>query len=134
KVTGKSYADVLQTELCAPLGLSRTRYDSNRDLIKNRAQGYTLDGGRLVNDQMIGMSQPGAAGGIVSTAGDLVRWQMALSSGKVVQPDSLKRMCTPTVLPNGHDTGYGFGLKINEWEGKRCVAHGGGIFGFNSTL
>ncbi len=133
-VTGKSYAEELQAELCAPLGLARTRYDSNRDLIKNRAQGYALDGERLVNDQMIGMAQPGAAGGILSTAGDLVRWQMALSSGQVVQPESFKRMCTPTVLPNGHDTCYGFGLKINEWAGQPRVQHGGGIFGFNSML
>jgi CubicO group peptidase (beta-lactamase class C family) len=134
KVAGKSYAEELQTELCAPLGLARTRYDSNRELIKNRAQGYTLDGEQLVNDQMIGMAQPGAAGGILSTAGDLVRWQMALSSGKVVQPESFTRMRTPTVLPNGHDTHYGFGLKMDEWAGKPRVGHGGGIFGFNSML
>jgi D-alanyl-D-alanine carboxypeptidase len=134
KVAGKSYAEVLQAELCGPLGLARTRYDSNRDLIKNRAQGYGLDGERLVNDQMIGMAQPGAAGGILSTAGDLVRWQMALVSGKVVTPESFTRMRTSLVLPNGHDACYGFGLKIAEWEGKPRVEHGGGIFGFNSML
>jgi len=134
KVLGRNYAEALQTELFGPLGLARTRYDSNRDLIKNRAQGYALDGEQLVNDQMIGMAQPGAAGGIVSTAGDLVRWQMALSSGQVVRPESLARMCTPTVLPNGHDTSYGFGLRMDEWAGKPRVWHGGGIFGFNSML
>lgn len=134
KVTSKSYAEVLQTELCAPLGLTRTRYDSNRDLIVNRAQGYALDGEQLVNDQTFGMEQPGAAGGIVSTASDLVRWQMALSSGKVVTPESFARMRKSTVLPNGHDTRYGFGLKLPEWEGRPRVEHGGGIFGFNSML
>jgi D-alanyl-D-alanine carboxypeptidase len=134
KVTGKSYAEELQLELCTPLQLARTRYDSNRDLIKNRAQGYAMDGEHLVNDQMFGMEQPGAAGGIVSTAGDLVRWQMALTSGKVVSAESFKRMRTSTVLPNGHDTSYGFGLKIVEWAGKQRIEHGGGIFGFNSVL
>ncbi len=134
KVAGRSYAEQLQAELCAPLGLARTRYDSNRDLIENRAQGYTLDDGQLVNDQVIGMAQPGAAGGILSTAGDLVRWLLALCSGKVVQPESFARMCAPTVLPNGHDTRYGFGLGMDEWGGKPRVQHGGGIFGFNSML
>jgi hypothetical protein len=38
------------------------------------------------------------------------------------------------VLPNGHDTCYGFGLKLNEWAGRPRVQHGGGIFGFNSML
>ena len=134
KVAGRSYAEHLQAELCAPLGLARTRYDSNRELITNRAQGYTLDGEQLVNDQMIGMAQPGAAGGILSTAGDLVRWQMALTSGKVVRPESFSKMCTPTVLPNGHDTRYGFGLKMDELADRPRVCHGGGIFGFNSML
>lgn len=134
KVSGRSYAEQLRAELCEPLGLARTRYDSNRELIPKRAQGYALEGEWLVNDQILGMAQPGAAGGIVSTAGDLVRWQMALSSGKVVSPESFARMCTPTVLPNGHDTRYGFGLRMPEWAGRRRVEHGGGIFGFNSML
>ena len=134
KVSGRAYAEQLRKELCEPLGLARTRYDSNRDLIKNRAQGYGWDGAQLVNDQILGMNQPGAAGGILSTAGDLVRWQMALSSGKVVRPDAFERMCTPAVLPNGHDTGYGFGLRKDELAGRPRVWHGGGIFGFNSIL
>ena len=134
KVAGKTYAEVLQTELCAPLALARTRYDSNRELIKNRAQGYALEGERMVNDRILGMAQPGAAGGIVSTAGDLVRWQMALTSGKVVSPESFTRMRKSTVLPNGHDTRYGFGLRNDELAGKPRVWHGGGIFGFNSIL
>ena len=70
----------------------------------------------------------------MSTASDLVRWEIALSTGKVVTPESFKRMCTPTVLPNGQNTGYGFGLRTDEWAGKQRVNHGGGIFGFNSML
>ncbi|HTF88787.1 MAG TPA: serine hydrolase domain-containing protein [Planctomycetota bacterium] len=134
KVAGKSYAEQLQAEICTPLGLTRTRYDSNHELIRNRAQGYAMEGEQLVNDEMFGMSQPGGAGGILSSAGDLVRWQIALSSGKVVKQESFAKMSKPTVLPNGHDTGYGFGLRMEDWEGKPRVWHGGGIFGFNSML
>lgn len=134
KVAGKSYGEALQTEICVPLGLTRTRYDSNSELIKDRAQGYTLEKGELVNDQPIGMSQPGAAGAILSTGEDLVRWQMALTSGRVVKPESFAQMTKSTVLPNGRDTKYGFGLASDEFVGHARVAHGGGIFGFNSML
>jgi D-alanyl-D-alanine carboxypeptidase len=134
KVTGKSYAEHLLAEICGPLELTRTRYDSHRDLIRNRAQGYGLERGAIVNDHALGMAQPGAAGGILSTAKDLVHWQMVLTSGKFVASDSFARMRTPTVLPNGRNTFYGFGLKVVEWEGKPRVEHGGGIFGFNSML
>jgi len=133
--TGEAtYGEHLAKSLFLPLGLERTRYDSNRELIKNRAQGYGLRKGQLVNDIYLGMSQPGGAGGLLSTGGELVRWQMALTSGKVVSPESFARMSKPTVLPNGKDTGYGFGLKTGEFAGRKRIGHGGGIFGFNSTL
>lgn len=138
KVGGKSYGQLVTSEIARPLGLERTRRDSNVDLIKNRAQGYTLQGTplgpRTVNDQPYGTNQPGAAGMLLSTARELVTWQMALTSGKFVSKDSFALMTTPTVLPDGKDTGYGFGLMIDDYEGHRRISHGGGIFGFNSML
>lgn len=134
KASGKPYAAYVQDELFGPLGLTRTRYESNAEIIPGRAQGYTLKDGKLANDQALGADVPGAAGSLLSTAGDLVRWEIALSSGKVVSPGSYALMTTSAVLADGKETGYGFGLRINEWEGRRRVWHGGGIFGFNSLL
>lgn len=134
KVAGKPYAELMHEQLFAPLGLAHTRYDSNTALIKHRAQGYALTDGALCNDQALGMSQPGAAGGLLSTGGDLVRWSMLLTAGKVVSPEFFARMSTPTVLPDGSDTHYGFGLSIGELDGLKRIDHGGGIFGFNSML
>lgn len=133
-VTETSYADVVVNALCAPIGLSHTRYDSNRDLIKNRAQGYSWRDGQLCNDAALGMRQPGGAGGLLSTGGDLVRWAIALSSGKVVRPESYEAMIAKTTLPNGRNVDYGFGLETDEYEGRQRVQHGGGIHGFNSML
>ncbi|MCB9885826.1 MAG: beta-lactamase family protein [Planctomycetes bacterium] len=134
KVHGKSYAEVVQDEIATPLGLSRTRYDSNKDLIPNRAQGYDVVGGKLANDDLLGMNQPGAAGGLIASAGDLVRWSMALAGGKVVSKEAYAQMTTPLVLPGGRDTGYGFGLMRGEVLGMPAIQHGGGIHGFNSML
>jgi D-alanyl-D-alanine carboxypeptidase len=133
KVHGKPYAAVVR-ELVAPLGLEHTRCDDSRELIPGRAQGYDFEGGVRKNDELLGMSQPGAAGMMLSTGGDLVRWSMALATGKVVQASSYAAMTTPLVLPNERDTGYGFGLMRAELSGKALVMHGGGIHGFNSQL
>ena len=134
KAHGKSYGQVVLDELCTPLGLLRTRYDSSSDLIRNRAQGYGMADGQRRNDEPLGMSQPGAAGALLSTGEDLVRWSMALAGGKVVTPATYASMTTPLILPNGRDTGYGFGLMTGDLEGQRVVHHGGGIHGFNSLL
>jgi D-alanyl-D-alanine carboxypeptidase len=134
KVSGKPYAQIVLDELAKPLALERTRYDSNVELIKNRAQGYTMRDGTKVNDQMIGMNQPGAAGGLLSTAGELARWMTALRGGKVVSPESFAAMTAPTQTGDGNGKHYGYGLMLGELEGRRRIEHGGGIFGFNSML
>ncbi len=134
KVSGVSYAQHMQDAFFTPMELERTRYDSSSNLIKNRAQGYTLRDGELVNDAPLSMSQPYAAGSLISTGEDLVQWSMALTSGKVVKPESFALMTTATILPSGENTHYGFGLNIDEWEGRTCIRHGGGIHGFNSML
>lgn len=134
KQDGTTYGEYVRRKLFEPLGLQRSRYDSNQELIRNRAQGYALQDGKLVNDIPLAMGQPGGAGGLLSTGGELVRWSMALTSGKVVSPESFALMTTPTVLPDGTDTHYGFGLEVGEFEGRKCIRHEGGIFGFNSVL
>ena len=95
-VAEESYADHMQRVFFEPLGLERTRYGSNRDLIENRAQGYQVIDGALANDDLIGMSQPGAAGALLSTASDLVRWKLALVSGEIVDPATYVEMTLPT--------------------------------------
>ena len=134
KVTSSTYPELILEQVAQPLELARTRYGSNADIIKNRAQGYSVVEGELKNDALIGMSQPGAAGALLSTAGDLLRWQRVLTNGKFVSRDSYEQMTTPHVLESGKDTGYGFGLGIGEMNGLKEVQHGGGIPGFNSML
>lgn len=131
---GGGYAEHMQDEFFKPLGLERTTYGFNTPIIKNRAKGYGATDGKLENAPPLGMSQPFAAGSLISTGEDLVKWSMALTSGKVVKPESFAMMSTPTVLPNGENTHYGFGLEIGEFEGHRSIHHGGGIHGFNSML
>ncbi|NOT32363.1 MAG: beta-lactamase family protein [Planctomycetes bacterium] len=134
KVSGSSYADFLRETFFEPLKLTRTRYDSNGEVILNRAQGYSFGDGKFWNDRFVGMSQPGAAGALISTASDLVRWQQALVTGQVVQPESYLEMTTPFMLDSGRETGYGMGLQLDTQAGEECVWHGGGIHGFNSVL
>jgi CubicO group peptidase (beta-lactamase class C family) len=134
KVHGKTYAQIVRDEIALPLGLANTLYGHNREIIMGRAEGYSMHEGARCNDDHLGMSQPGAAGALLSTGEDLVRWSMALASGKVVTPETYARMTTPLVLPGGRDTGYGFGLMRGELLGQPTILHGGGIDGFNSTL
>ncbi|MGS1120181.1 serine hydrolase domain-containing protein [Rhodanobacter sp. UC4436_H3] len=69
-------------------------------------------------------------GGMVSTAGDLLRWASYLrhSAG----PVRLERMAPPSGPNDG--TGYGLGLIGQRWRGCRLIQHAGGLPGANSAL
>lgn len=92
--------------------------------------GYKHEGGKHVNARHVSMRSVGAAAALCSTAGDLIRWTSLLHSGKVVSPESLKQMTTPTVLSSGDTVGYGYGLFLGELNGHRKIFHGGRGFGF----
>jgi CubicO group peptidase (beta-lactamase class C family) len=133
KIAGRPYAEVVRDQLARPLGLRSTMYCGTRELIKHRSQGYqpTPDN-KLVNADPLSMNQPFAAGALCSTVGDLVAWQRALASGRVVKPASYTAMTTAEGAAVG--PGYGYGLSTDTLGGQRRVQHGGGINGFNSML
>jgi D-alanyl-D-alanine carboxypeptidase len=124
----------MRTMLFEPLGLAETRYDVNAEIVPHRARGYSLRNGAIANSQPIGMRNPGAAGGLLATAADLVRWQQALMAGRVVSDASFEQMTAPTIAADGSVEQYGFGLALRDMHDRRCISHGGGINGFTSML
>lgn len=131
---GRPYDRFMQEEFFTPLGLTRTRQGSDRQIIKNRAQGYAGTGSARLNDASISMNVPGGAGALSSTAGDLLRWQIALVNGRAVTAASYQQMTGSTVSTGQGNARYGFGLNVSEANGVRRISHSGGIFGFNSVL
>lgn len=131
QASGTSYGAYLETRFFKPLGLSHTRYGSEKDFLPGLATGYAEDGNPAA---YLSMDQPFAAGALVSTAEDLARWTLALHAGKVVNPDSLRLMTSPTRTTDGREHPYGFGLGFRTVQGRRLVGHNGGINGFTSLV
>jgi len=136
KASGRSYAAFMQDEFFTPLGLAHTRYGSESEIIPHRAQGYSFDPntGSHSNDAAISMNTPGAGGALVSSAGDLVRWQVALTNGRVIRPASFEQMIASPVQMEQSTALYGFGLMVDHRDGERVITHGGGINGFGGVL
>ena len=129
KVSGQSYEKFVADNIFTPLGMNDSGYDSNTALIKRRASGYIKTPSGYVNAGYIHMSIPHAAGALYSTTGDLLKWEQALFAGTVVSKASLDRMITP------FKNDYALGLTSTiDKGGRRVIAHGGGIDGFNTYL
>jgi CubicO group peptidase (beta-lactamase class C family) len=135
KASGRTYANYLHETFFQPLGLTRTSYEDGAAIVPGRVAGYVREGeGEYRNTAYLSMTQPYAAGSIISTVEDLYKWNKALHEGRVVSKESLKKMTAPYILPDGASTYYGFGLTIGNLLGSPTIEHNGGIHGFNSTL
>ena len=134
KVTGKKYGEFLDERILKPLGMTQTRVNDLQAVIPNRAQGYSWDGKELRNGEYVSPTQPFSAGMLVSSVGDLVKWDLALRSEALLKKSTLDQMWTPTKLSKGGEADYGFGWSIGKVAGHRLIAHGGGIPGFSTQL
>ena len=125
KASGRRYRDFLAERFFQPLGMAATSVLDQWAILKNRAAGYTLRSGELVNIRRIAQVELTSHYGVFSTVGDLVTWDAALADGKVVKPVSLAQMWTPVTLANGRSHPYGFGWEVKEQRGHRVISHAG---------
>ena len=128
KISGEKYEQFVQENIFKPLGMTDSGYDSNAEVIQNRASGYSPSANGLVNAGYINMTIPLSAGGLYSTVHDLLRWEQSLFGGKLLSSASLKEMTSP------FKSDYAFGLQVRKVNGHQLIDHGGGIEGFNTEL
>jgi CubicO group peptidase (beta-lactamase class C family) len=130
KVSGESYEQFVDGHIFKPLGMKSSTYGSTDRIIPRRIPGYQMGKGGFVNAPYLSMTQPYAAGSLLSTVDDLAVWSDAVFSGKLVKKEWLEKAFTPYKLKNGESSGYGFGWFMAEFGGHRSIEHGGGINGF----
>jgi CubicO group peptidase (beta-lactamase class C family) len=130
KASGKTYADFLQENIFTPLGMSQSGYDDPIRIIPHRAAGYQKQAGKLQNAAYMDMSVPYAAGSLYSTTLDLLKWDQALYTDKLISKASRDEMFTPWK----GETGYAYGWSIGNGGGHKQISHGGAIFGFATEL
>lgn len=128
-LTGQSYAACLQQYIFQPLSLSSTYYVlPPADL---SATGYSNSGSGLGPVQPWDRSAAFAAGALSSNVYDLVAWDNALISGKVVSAASFQEMATPNGFNlDSQGDSYGFGLVVGKFNGRPIIWHDGQIGGF----
>jgi len=130
KASGRTYEAFVTERIFQPLGMTASYYGSTERIIPRRAPGYTQEGDQPRNARYLSMTQPYAAGSLLSTVADLARWDAALYTEKLLKKASLEKAWTPYVLRGGRSTRYGYGWGVSTLRGRRVIDHGGGIFGF----
>lgn len=132
KVSGMPYAKFVEQRIFVPLGMKDTAYEGYERSKTAHAAGHTQGAQGYEHSTPLSMSQPYAAGSLVSSVDDLARWDAAVSQGKLLKPASWKRAFTPYTLADGKSTGYGYGWQVGSLQGAPVVSHGGSINGFST--
>lgn len=132
KVSGLPYAKFVEQRIFVPLGMSQTAYEGFERGPSLRAAGHAPTQGGFAPSEPLSMTQPYAAGSLVSTVDDLARWDAAISTGKLLKEASWKRAFTPYRLASGNSNNYAYGWEIDKLQGRPMISHGGSINGFNS--
>ena len=130
EVTGEGYAAYLEKTFFGPLGMDQTYYDYTLKIIPKRVPGYTPGILGQQNTPYLSMTQPYAAGSLLSTVGDLSKWYHSLADGKVVRPETFKLAISPAIMNDGNTRDYGFGLFFGEDGESSYFGHAGGVNGF----
>ncbi|WP_309711915.1 serine hydrolase domain-containing protein [Armatimonas sp.] len=135
KVGGRFYGDQLRDKIFKPAGMETARIISEADIIPNRAAGYERIKGELKNQSWVSPAlNTTADGSLYLSVFDMVKWDLALTEGKILTPASRKAMWTPVTLNNGRSHPYGFGWALSPVNNHKCISHGGAWQGFRTGI
>jgi CubicO group peptidase (beta-lactamase class C family) len=133
---GVPFLDLMRDHVWRPAGMTATRDDDLAEVVPRRAAGYIVVQGRLRNAVPVDMSNRLPAGGYLTTVVDLARFAAAVMDGRLVRPETFRRMIEPARLASGEKITYGmgWGVELEEWHGDRWTFHGGSTPGASGML
>lgn len=134
RVSGQPPRAFMEQRIFAPLGMSRTQLQDAYDLVlPGRAISYVRGTDRAWRWMMPDHDVVGPTG-VVSTVGDLLRWQANFDRPIVGDSSLLAELQGDHRLPNGARTGYGLGLFVAQYRGTPFITHGGDEIGYHAAV
>jgi len=133
RVSGASFAEFSRKRIFEPLGMTRTSWrDDYSRIVKGRAVAYAESDGRYRADMPF--ENIHGNGGLLTTVGDLLRWNENFVAPKVGDVAFVELMQTPGHLSGGGAFYYAYGLGIGQYKGLREVRHSGTTASYRAFL
>lgn len=145
KAGGKDFIEMCREWIFKPLKMRDTniRTLEEKAKLKNLAPGHMKDeNGKYVNankfhasDYTVWLGNRKGPGRISSTAQDLLKWDAALYTEKLIKKETLAEAYTGGTLNNGGKINYGFGWEVlTDKAGQKYVQHTGGNPGISTII
>jgi CubicO group peptidase (beta-lactamase class C family) len=136
RVSGKSYQEFLTENIFAPLGMKSSKYNEHPALVPNSATGYYWELDSFIRAPNENLALSFASSGIYTTVEDLLLWDKALYTEKLVSRKSLNEIFTPFTkgAPEGDQYSYGYGWNIGKKFDRQSTSHSGRHNGFKAYI
>lgn len=145
KAAGKDFIEMCREWIFKPLKMRDTniRTLEEKAKVKNFAAGHQKDeNGNYINankfhssDYTVWLGNRKGPGRISSTALDLLKWDTALYTEKLIKKKTLAEAFTSGSLNNGNKINYGFGWEVlTDKSGNTYVQHTGGNPGYSTII
>lgn len=128
KVSGKSFCNFASEEMFQPLGMVNTACEDPNTILKNRASGYNRVNDTIANASYVDMRFVSGAGQFYSTLDDLILWNNALNSDRLLNASMREKLFTPV------RNDYAYGWWIQTKYGHKAKWHGGNVSGFATQI
>lgn len=134
RASGQQLNDFYREALFARLGMSRTLWRTDfREVVPGRAQAYLPnDGGGWQLDMPL--NGVVGAGGLLSTVGDLQRWNAMLANPATEDRGWVAMLLRPGMLSDGTALRYGMGIETGPVDGVAAYSHAGSTGSYRAWL
>ena len=133
RVSGRSFAEFSRERLFTPLGMTRTSWrDDYTRVVKHRAIAYEQAADGYHEDMPF--ENVHGNGGLLTTVGDLLRWNENFVTPKIGDAAFVKEEQTPGRFNDGRAHDYAFGLYVRPYRGLAEVSHSGSTAGYRAFL
>jgi CubicO group peptidase (beta-lactamase class C family) len=131
----EKFTDYLRKNIFVPARMEQTRDDDFFTVIRHRTRWYHKDKSGIVhNAGVLDSSYKVPGGGIISSADDMARFEVAILGDKLLRHPTRDLMWTSLKTAGGKQTGYGLGWGITDKLGVHLLEHTGGQQGTSTAF
>lgn len=131
RVSGLAFGTFLHQRIFAPLGMTHSSFGAPPPDAASGHDAFLLGPVERTTPEATGWAL--GAFGVYASAADLVRWDLALSTGEILSDASRRTLTSPHRTADGRYRMYGCGLSMRIERGETVLSHSGAVEGFHAS-
>jgi len=133
--SGEKFVDYIRENVFLPAGMTGTQADNLISIIPYRTRYYSKNkSGAVVNADLLDSSYKIPGGGLISSADDMARFEIAILNDTLIKRATRDITWTPQKTADGLQSGYALGWGTSTRDGIFEAGHGGSQQGTSTAI